>query len=84
MQDEKGFMIRRNTLSAIQISLAIFLLLFIFESGGYAFKFQDIRPRADYASVAAQLEKFILHEMQDKKLPALSIEFFIVPQGWGK
>jgi len=33
----------------------------------------DVQPRTDYVSVAAELEHVISYEMQDKKLPALSI-----------
>src|SRR5438270_4152103 len=33
----------------------------------------NIAPRSDYAGVAAQLERMIAHEMEDKQLPALSI-----------
>ncbi len=33
----------------------------------------SIAPRKDYAAAAEMLERFITHEMADKKLPALSI-----------
>src|SRR5713226_6326464 len=33
----------------------------------------NIPPRNDYAAVAATLEPIILHEMEDKQLPAFSI-----------
>jgi CubicO group peptidase (beta-lactamase class C family)/D-alanyl-D-alanine dipeptidase len=49
------------------------LLLFSFIIFGFIFQSPDISPRADYLTVAAELERFITHEMQDKKLPALSI-----------
>jgi serine beta-lactamase-like protein LACTB len=66
-------MICRNPLSALWTRLTIFLLLFVFGVGSHAVKSQDVPPRADYESVAAQLEKLIAHEMRDKMLPALSI-----------
>jgi len=59
--------------SSSRLSLAVVSVLFVFLSVGHTFKSQDIPPRVDYAPVAAQLEKMIAHEMQDKKLPALSI-----------
>jgi len=64
---------RRDAHLANRISLAVVSLLFVFLSVGHTFKSQDIPPRVDYAPVAAQLEKLITHELQDKKLPALSI-----------
>jgi CubicO group peptidase (beta-lactamase class C family)/D-alanyl-D-alanine dipeptidase len=33
----------------------------------------DVGPRVDYTPIAEKLEKLIIHEMQDKDLPALSI-----------
>ena len=66
-------MIRRDRLSASRVSLAVVSLLFVFLAVGHTFKSQDIPPRVDFAPVAAQLEKLIAHEMQDKKLSALSI-----------
>ncbi len=48
-------------------------LLFFFIVWGFAFQSPDISPRADYAAVVAELERVIAYEMQDKKLPALSI-----------
>jgi len=51
-------------------SVVLFLFLgFIF----WGFQSSDVSPRADYAAVVAELERVIAHEMQDKKLPALSI-----------
>ena len=49
------------------------LLFFIFISWGFIFQSSDISPRADYAVVVSELERVIAHELQDKKLPALSI-----------
>jgi CubicO group peptidase (beta-lactamase class C family)/D-alanyl-D-alanine dipeptidase len=49
------------------------LCFFFFLVGGFTFQFPDISPRADYTAVVAELERVIAHEMQDKKLPALSI-----------
>jgi len=39
----------------------------------WGFQSSDVSPRADYAAVVAELERVITREMQDKKLPALSI-----------
>ena len=51
-------------------SVVLFLFFgFIF----WGFQFSDVSPRADYAAVVAELERVIAREMQDKKLPALSI-----------
>ncbi|MGH7595221.1 MAG: serine hydrolase [bacterium] len=47
-------------------------LLFIY-SGGARNNSPNISPRTDYGAVVAELERFITHEMRDKKLPALSI-----------
>ncbi len=49
------------------------LLFFFFIVGGFIFQSSEISPRADYSAVVAELEHVIAHEMQDKKLPALSI-----------
>jgi CubicO group peptidase (beta-lactamase class C family)/D-alanyl-D-alanine dipeptidase len=52
---------------AIPLIISIPLIL------GWTLFSPNISPRADYAAVAAELERLITHEMQDKKLPALSI-----------
>jgi CubicO group peptidase (beta-lactamase class C family)/D-alanyl-D-alanine dipeptidase len=49
------------------------LSFFSFIIFGFVFQSPHTSPRADYASVATELERLITHEMQDKKLPALSI-----------
>ena len=47
----------------------IFLLLFLACQSSA----EKITPRSDYREVAKELERIITHEMEDKKLPAVSI-----------
>ncbi|MCH8875001.1 hypothetical protein IH824_19945, partial [candidate division KSB1 bacterium] len=47
----------------------IFLLLFLACQSSA----EKITPRSDYLEVAKELERIITHEMEDKKLPAVSI-----------
>ena len=49
------------------------LCCLIFAAAERAAAQERIGPRADYAGVAAALERFIDHEMRDKRLPAVSI-----------
>src|ERR1035438_7104518 len=47
-----------------------------------------IPPRTDYQQIAAQLQQFIQHELDDKQLPALSIalvddQHVVWAQGFG-
>src|SRR5574341_127804 len=57
---------------AAKFSIAVLLPIFINFSCACN-NSPNVFPRADYASVAAELERLITHEMQDKKLPALSV-----------
>src|SRR5690606_1014997 len=49
------------------------LCCLIFAAAERAAAQERIGPRADYAGVAAALERFIDHEMRDKGLPAVSV-----------
>ncbi|MCI0697384.1 serine hydrolase [candidate division KSB1 bacterium] len=62
-----------NFLRRAKRFVAPFLFLLFIYSGGARNNSPNISPRTDYVAVAADLERFITHEMRDKKLPALSI-----------
>lgn len=48
-------------------------LLFVVLAFGFTPQPRNISPRTDYLDVVSELERAIIHEMKDKKLPALSI-----------
>jgi len=53
----------------VSLSVATFLLA----SAARADNRANLAPRSDYANIAAGLQAMILHEMEDKQLPAFSI-----------
>lgn len=56
------------------MNLAASLFIAVLFSWGFDAKHHtNISPRAEYAAVVSELERVIAHEMQSKKLPALSI-----------
>lgn len=58
--------IKQIFFALVLISLLIFFL-------GCGSKSETVGPRSDYTTVAEELERVIIHEMNDKGLPAVSI-----------